>query len=87
MLEDCSFERLASALWTEDSLIAITGLGSNGHEQFPPPVVSQAARFHKGAGQSGVEGERKVGELSLTIPGNSRSTGVGGVGVGSSTAS
>lgn len=59
----------------EDSLIAITGLGSNGHEQFPPQEVSQAAKFHKGAGQSQVEGGRKVCELSLNIPGNSRSTG------------
>lgn len=61
----------------EDSLIAITGLGSNGHEQFPSQAVSQAAKFHKGAGQSLVEGGRKVCELSLNIPENSRSRGGG----------
>lgn len=82
MLEDCSSERLASALWTEDSLIATTGLGSNGHEHFPPQVASQAAKFHKGAGQPRVEGERKVCELSLNSPGNSRSTGWVGWGGG-----
>lgn len=45
-------------------------------------VASQAATCHQGAGQSRVEGERNVGELSLNIPGNSKSIGVGMLGRG-----
>ena len=77
MLENCSFESGKHPLDRKTASQPSQAWAAMAEKSPHTQVASQAAKCHKGAGQSRVEGERNVGELSLNIPGNSRSTGVG----------